>query len=216
MTKIFVVLSLLFISISLFAETLGTGSKSSGHVGSGKLPHCISDASKIEAIKAKIKANSKNEFKYDAYKKALVSDSDEELMARLVYAETKAANCQELNDKVAPIIATVIANRVKIKKGDVKAVVFQRDQFASSLNIYSESAYKEFLCPTEEKLWKSALIESSYVLSDKAKPTDTVNYFLYKHSPRWIKEPWLLAEDQALTGGNVSNCIKAFKNPNYK
>ena len=217
--KFVVGLFLSLISISAFAsETSGASSQSSGggYKASSKLPHCVNSHDELETIKTKIKANAKTENKYDGYKKALASDSDEELMARLIYSETLATNCEQQNAKVVPVIASVIANRVKIKKGDVKAVVFQRDQFASSLNVYSESAYKDFLCPDDETLWALALKEATLALSDKAKSTDTVNYFLYKHSPRWTKEPWSLEEDQVLTVVNVKKCIKAFKNPSYK
>lgn len=218
MKRIFVVVSSLFISVAVLAETTGSksGSGSNNSGGSAKLPHCVADEAEIEVIKNKIKANAKTENKYDGYKKAFASDSDEELMARLIYAETKATRCEKLNSEIVPVITQVISNRVKIKKGDVKAVVFQRDQFASSLNIYSESNYKDFLCPNDSKLWAQALSEASEALADKSKPTTTVNYFLYKHSPRWTKEPWKLEEDTSLTKGNVRDCIKAFKNPSYK
>lgn len=195
-----VAIGLLFISVPLFAS---------------QLPKCINDEREIEVIKNKIKINSKNENKYDGYRKALTSDTGEKLMARLVYAETKAANCEKLNSQIIPVITKVIANRVKIKKGDVKAVVFQCNQFASSLNIYSESNYKDFLCPKNAVLWNQALKESSLALTDKSKPSDTVNYFLYKHSPRWTKEPWKLEEDTVLTKENMRDCIRAFKNPTF-
>lgn len=218
MKRIFAVVSSLFISVAVFAETTGTRSKSgsSSSTGSDKLPHCVSEVREIEVIKNTIKLNAKNDNKYDGYKKAFASDSDEELMARLIYAETKATKCEKLNSQIVPVITTVISNRVKIKKGNVKAVVFQHDQFASSLNIYSESNYKDFLCPNDAKLWAQALSEASDALADKAKPATTVNYFLYKHSPRWTKEPWKLEEDTSLTKGSVRDCIKAFKNPGYK
>lgn len=218
MKRISAVVSSLFISVTVLAETTGANSvsSSSSSGGSDRLPHCISEVREIEAIKNKIKINAKTENKYDGYKKAFASDSDEELMARLIYAETKATRCEKLNSAIVPVITAVISNRVKIKNGDVKAVVFQRDQFASSLNIYPESNYKDFLCPSDAKLWAQALNEASAALADKAKPTATVNYFLYKHSPRWTKEPWKLEEDTSLTKGTVRDCFKAFKNPNYK
>ncbi|WP_409478370.1 hypothetical protein [Pseudobdellovibrio sp. HCB154] len=206
MKRIFAVGCSFFISVAALAET----------TDSDRLPHCVSEFRELEVINNKIKLNAKNDSKYDSYKKAFVSDSDEELMARLIYAETKATKCEKLNSAIVPVITKVISNRVKIKKGDVKAVVFQRDQFASSLNIYPESNYKDFLCPNDSKLWTSALNEASDALADKSKPTTAVNYFLYKHSPRWTKEPWKLEEDTSLTKGSVRDCIKAFKNPNYK
>lgn len=208
MKRIFAVVSSLFIAVG--------SSVSFSSDNSDRMPHCVSEVREIEIIKNKIKLNSKNDNKYDGYKEAFANDSDEELMARLIYAETKATKCEKLNASLVPVITKVISNRVKIKKGDVKAVVFQRDQFASSLNIYSESNYKDFLCPNDSKLWAMALNEASEALAGKSKPTSTVNYFLYKHSPRWTKEPWSLDEDTSLTQGSVRDCIKAFKNPGYK
>lgn len=194
----------------------GSGNKPAVKDRINPLPHCVNQTSEIEAIKAKMKANSKTTNKYDGYKKSLASDSDIELAARLVYAETKATRCEKQNNNIVPVITEVIANRVKIRKGDVKSVVFQRDQFSSSLNIYAESNYKDFLCPDDEILWNQVYNETNMALSNKRMGTDTVNYFLYKHSPRWTKEPWRLAEDQDLAKGSVRKCIRAFKNPNFK
>jgi len=182
------------------------------------LPLCIDDPAAIEKIKTTIKANSKTAFKYDGYKQALQSDSDEELMARLVYAETIAANCPELNTVIAKRIAAAIANRVRIRKGDVRNVIFQRDQFSSSMNIYVESKYLVFLCPNDSLVWnsilkitKDELAKSSGILSK-----DTVNYFLYKHSPRWTKEPWEFKEDESQTNSNIQSCVRTFHVPGWK
>ncbi|MES2802153.1 MAG: hypothetical protein V4654_06645 [Bdellovibrionota bacterium] len=216
MTKILVIVCSLFICTQVLAEVGSSNGQAAAKKSTGaKLPHCINDPTEIEAIKAKIKANSKTSNKYAGYKQALESDSDVELTARLVYAETKATNCEQKNNEIVPVIAQVIANRVKIRKGDVKSVIFQRDQFASSLNIYDESNYKDFLCPNDSSLWSKAYDESSLALSDKTQGTDTVNYFLYKHSPRWTKEPWKLEEDTSLAKG-VRECIRTFKNSNFK
>ena len=214
MKTIFIVISLFVFNV--FAEVGGSDSKKVAKDRPHQLPHCVNEAPVIDAIKAKIKANSKTANKYDGYKKVLSSDSDIQLAARLVYAETKATRCEKLNAQVVPVISEVIANRVKIRKGDIKSVVFQRDQFASSLNIYDESNYKDFLCPDDDILWNQAYTETSMALSNKKMGTDTVNYFLYKHSPRWTKEPWKLEEDKALAKGNARDCIRAFKNPNFK
>lgn len=204
MTKLFMALSVVLLTQIVSARE-----------GGDVLPFCIDQKDKVEAIAAQVKANAKTKAKYDAYKQALTSDSDQWLMARLVYAEVKAARCAELNEQVAKVIATVIANRVKIKNGDIKAVVYEKDQFASSLNIYAESNYKDFLCPNDLKLWNLVLSETANALGEKNKTT-TVNYFLYMHSPRWNKEPWQLTEDRALVNANSRKCIKAFKNKNYK
>lgn len=217
MSKLLAIVSITLITTGVFAGEVG-GSNDQAvakqSVGA-KLPNCINDPAKIDGIKATIKANSKTSNKYVGYKKALNSDSDIELAARLVYAETKATRCEKMNNDIVPVITEVIANRVKIRKGDVQSVIFQRDQFASSLNIYEESNYKDFLCPSDSALWSKVYSETFSALSDKTKGSDTVNYFLYKHSPRWTKEPWKLEEDASLTKG-VRECIRAFKNPTFK
>ena len=216
MKKLLVIVISLILSIQAFAEVGGSDNQPKSKDRLNPLPHCVNQASDVDAIKAKMKANSKTANKYDGYKKALASDSDTELAARLVYAETKATRCEKLNSKVVPVITEVIANRIKIRSGDIKSVVFQRDQFASSLNIYDESNYKDFLCPDDEILWNQVYNETHMALSNRRMGNDTVNYFLYKHSPRWTKEPWKLAEDKELAKGNVRDCIRAFKNPNFK
>ncbi|AZZ37986.1 hypothetical protein CIK05_14625 [Bdellovibrio sp. qaytius] len=217
MKQILAIVSSLFIFIQTQAAEVGGSNGQAAPKKSGaSLPHCINEASEIDTIKATIKANSKTANKYDGYKKALASDDDVQLAARLAYAETKSTNCEKQNNEILPVITQVIANRVKIRKGDVKSVIFQRDQFASSLNIYDESSFKEFLCPSDEALWKKAYSESFSALSDKTKGSNTVNYFLYKHSPRWTKEPWKLEEDQSLAKGSLRECIRAFRNPAFK
>lgn len=215
--KKFLVLAIsLILSLPAIAEVGGSDNQPKSKDRLKPLPHCVNQISDIDAIKAKIKANSKTASKYDGYKKALASDSDTELAARLVYAETKATRCEKLNSKVVPVITEVIANRIKIHQGDIKSVIFQRDQFSSSLNIYDESNYKDFLCPDDEILWNQVYNETHMALSNRKMGTDTVNYFLYKHSPRWTKEPWKLEEDQSLAKGQTRDCIRAFKNPRFK
>ncbi len=217
MSKLLAIVSITLITTGVFAGEVGgsNGQAVAKQSVGAKLPNCINDPAKIDGIKATIKANSKTSNKYVGYKKVLNSDSDIELAARLVYAETKATRCEKMNNDIVPVITEVIANRVKIRKGDVQSVIFQRDQFASSLNIYDESNYKDFLCPSDSALWSKVYSETFSALSDKTKGSDTVNYFLYKHSPRWTKEPWKLEEDTSLTKG-VHECIRAFKNPTFK
>jgi hypothetical protein len=179
------------------------------------LPACFDSATDLETVKSSIKANSSNAHKYNSYRQLLQNSTDEELLARLTYSETRAANCPQKNEAINSAIATVIGNRIKIRKGDVKSVVFQRDQFASSLNIYSESKYLDFLCPKDAELWNSSLKHASESLK-KTQHTNTVNYFLYKHSPRWTKEPWKLELDSELTTQEIKDCIHFFKSPQFK
>lgn len=184
------------------------------------LPYCVDDSAKIEEIKTTISNNKKNQFKYKGYREALHAQSDVEIMARLVYAETVGANCPEHNQKVVQGIAAVIGNRMRIRKGNVRSVVFERDQFASSLNIYTESKYLDFLCPKDTALWQAALKESGIALSNAKLELDpkTVQYFLYKHSPRWKKEPASWKDyKQDVSGGasEIESCVKFFKNKGW-
>lgn len=135
----------------------GSATSSSGAAQASSLPKCVNDPSQVDKVLQTLSANSKTKFKYDGYRKALAGDSDEEIAARLIYSETVAANCPDQNKQMAPLIAGVISNRIQRSKGDTKAVVFELNQFASSLNHYDQSAYKDFLCPRDSNLWSQAL-----------------------------------------------------------
>lgn len=182
------------------------------------LPRCIDGAAALELVRASAKANPNTEAKYEGYRKLLDSEDGTSLLARLVYAETLAANCPEKNRAIAPLIATVIGNRVKKRHGEVSRVVFQRNQFSSSLNHYSESRYREFLCPRDEALWTLSFESANVALNGNEKPAlsaDTVNYYLYRHSPRFRAPDWKLAEDSASEKG-LASCIRFFRNPKWK
>jgi spore coat protein U-like protein len=179
------------------------------------LPPCFNSSADMEALKKSIMANSQNNFKYNKYRQLLQNSSSEELLARLSYSETLAANCKFQNKAINSAITNVIANRIKIRKGDVKSVLFERNQFSSSLNIYSESQYAEFLCPKNEELWNLSLQNATKTLKETSQ-SQTVNYFLYKHSPRWKKEPWKLPLDNVLTTPDIKSCVRFFKNPRFK
>ncbi len=178
------------------------------------LPTCVKEPADIQKIITFTKKNSDNSSKYDAYRIALASDSDQALAARLIYAETIAANCPTQSANVLPLIAGVINNRVQIRKGDVKSVVFERNQFASSLNHYSSSKYLDFLCPTDALLWT----QSMNVVGKKNRdlPIAAVNYFLYKHHAGWDKEPWKLPESKLSLNSNARDCIRVFENKSWK
>ncbi len=184
------------------------------------LPLCIDDETEIAKIQAVMKSNSKNDFKYDGFKRALSGISDQELATRLVYSETLAGTCEEKNAQIAPLIAEVVGNRIRTRRGDIKSVVYQRDQFASSLNNYAESHLREFLCPKNATMWKQALAATKIGLeSDKRQlPSDTVNYYLYKHSSRFTPPNWKLPEATVATAGKaeLASCIRFFRNANWR
>lgn len=178
------------------------------------LPKCVKDSVEIQKIVTITKANTDKSSKYDGYQKALSSDSDQALAARLIYAETIAANCSTQSTIVLPLIAGAINNRIRIRKGDIKSVVFERNQFASSLNHYSSSKYLDFLCPTDATLWTQSM-NSVGKNNDDLSPV-AVNYFLYKHHPGWNKEPWKLPETKLSLNSNARNCIRVFENKSWK
>lgn len=205
-----------FVTVSVHAAELTAAIKSMTADGPA-LPHCVNDPAELEAIDIHRKQNSKNEFKYTKIREALASDSDEVLVARLAYAETLAANCPEHQRVVLYPIVSVIQNRIAKRKGDVKSVVFQRDQFASSLNGYEGSKWREFLCPTELALWQKAhraarahLPNGGSMITNIA--PDAFNYYLYQHSSKFSPPDW--AKKESLTFSNskqVEGCLKIFK-----
>jgi hypothetical protein len=143
---------------------------------------------------------------------------DMELFTRLAYAETLAANCPNLNNEISSRIVNVIGNRVLKRQRDIQGVVFERAQFASSLHTYKNSRYQDFLCPKDEALWMavSKKVESFLQKGSGFLSPDTVNYFLYKHDPRWTKEPWKLKENTTGASSEVRRCLRTFHNPKWK
>ncbi len=181
------------------------------------LPRCVDDANVIDQIVTHVNNNRRNQYKYDKYKEVLSSDSDIQLWARLAYAEVLGANCPEQNQAVGETVVNVIGNRVQLRNGDIKSVVFQRDQFASSLNIYGSSRYRDFLCPKDSALWGNIMtqIQNFRQTSSGRLASNTVNYFLYKHDPRWTEAPWNYKEDTSISTPQTQSCIRAFHVPGW-
>lgn len=183
------------------------------------LPQCLSSPDQIADIQRAQTTNAKTPHKYDGYRKVFQENSDRELAVRLAYAETLAANCPDQTAQVLAVVTSVIGNRIRIRGGDVRSVVFQRDQFASSLNIYPESRYREFLCPQDEQLWRkvdAAMRENlASPIPGASMPGDAVNYYLYRHSRRFSAPDWGLDEVVTADRG-VSDCIRVFRNPAWR
>jgi hypothetical protein len=222
MLRILVSTYLFFTSLSstVFANEIAANlsNDSITSVASEQLPKCV-DGEQKDSIRQFIKANKNSLNKYAKMTEALVSDSDQELMSRLIYAETLAANCPQENQKIAEAISLVVRNRVK-KRNSVKSVVFQKDQFASSLNVYEESRINDFLCPKDQKLWQAVVNSISRDRTFKnninsSDPTSVMHYFLYNHSPRFKKEPWTMKEYSFREGGPSSQCLRVFINENW-
>ncbi len=223
MYSLFVCLTALFAvgSFEVSEASEAKGSTKASQVGGAGLPQCVNDPLQLAAIDHHRKQNPKNEFKYTKIREALTGDSDDHLVARLAYAETLAANCPEFQNDVLPPIVSVILNRISKRKGDVKSVVFQRDQFVSSLNGYEGSMWREFLCPTDQALWHSALRAARAHLPNRASISsnispDAFNYYLFRHSSKFSPPNW--TKTDALTFSNakkVEGCLKIFK-ANFK
>lgn len=183
------------------------------------LPPCVDAESALAEVRSALAANAKSPAKYDGYRHLLRAATPLELATRLAYAETLAANCPARNEPVADIVATVIGNRIRARGGDIASVVFQRDQFASSLNIYPESRFRDFLCPNDGELWRSVEAKMHARLEDPAAnasmPGDAMNYYLYLHSPRFAAPAWKL-EEVPNADAATRACIRAFRVPNWK
>lgn len=216
-----------FFPLGVWAEVVADASQAGPSLS--PLPLCVDSPKTIAQIKATMTANSKTRHKYDGYRDALRSDSDVQILARLAYAETMAANCSGVNSQVASRIVETIGNRVKIKGGinHTRDVVFERQQFASTLNNYdfspkypnAKSRYLEFLCPTDAKLWSEIYNKAQAVLTDGPKElsSDTVHYYLFMHHPEWSKLPddWKFREDATHTTPQIQQCVRFYHNPNW-
>lgn len=151
--------------------------------------------------------------------------SEQEVMARLVYSEALATNCQGVpTNGIMNGIATVIANRVK--KGGVygkgiRGVVFQPSQFNSSLSTkYSRSRLKEFLCPMAGRDWEQAKNSTARALDPKAPnflgSDAVVMTYYYKHFlPKVVVPPsWAdpKSPKRVKLPGLPDECIGFFRN----
>ena len=155
-------------------------------------PLCLNKTAQISDIRAVQKANRKTARKYDGYRRIFQQTSDSELFARLVYAEVLAANCKPSGDELLKFITFTIHNRIQLQSGSVKAVIFKRDQFASSLNMYKQSRYKEFLCPSNKKLFQKILKFVDSLMTGSIKNNfnrRVVNYYLHQHFGSYKENP---------------------------
>ncbi len=210
----FVCLVISLVGISTHAnETAGGGAGTKQLKSESALPKCVDNPEEVQNILDIEKQNSKNEFKYKGFRTSLATDTDEDLVNRIVYSEALAANCPEHNDKLLPLIKAVVTNRIHVKK-NTRAVVFQVDQFASSLNNYTPSRYRDFLCPKNTSLWRKTQSAQAFDL-----PPDIFNYYLYQHAPEKFKlasGSWPTKTPIEFTGSKeLENCIKFFNKLPY-
>lgn len=183
------------------------------------LPNCVNAEGDIAEIQRLQKTNNNTARKYDGYRDIFRSHPDLELATRLAYAETLAANCPDQQNQIADLTTSVIGNRIRIRGGDVQSVVLQRDQFASSLNIYPESRYRDLLCPRDAELWRKVQANMRLNLEGQTPtapiPKDAVNYYLYRHSARFDPPAWKL-EEVVPVDQKTRECIRVFRNPAWK
>ncbi len=197
---------------ALAAETAAAGSAAGPAPAAGTLPSCVDAPAKIKAIQDTEGSNKKTQHKYDGFRQALSSDSDEQIVARLVYSEALAANCPSSTNQIMPAIASVIAHRAEAEK-NVRQAVFRLNQFASSLNNYSESRYGDFLCPKDQKLWSAAMAAANKALnSDDGFPKNMDGYYFFQHfktphpAPDWTKKP----SEQFPGSAEFSSCVRFY------
>lgn len=195
------------------------------------LPVCIDQSETLDNIRRIQRANRRSIHKYNGYRQAFTQHAvtEEEILARLVYAETLASHCPEHSDQSVELISATLINRIQRRSGNILEVVFERDQFASSLNIYSESQYREFLCPKNLELWRNALTTTRQMLRSSTAdtstalplPSDSVNYYFYKHSSRFTPPAWtksleeVRSSDGQPLGEEFRECVRFFRNPRY-
>ncbi|MBK9037665.1 MAG: hypothetical protein IPL83_00615 [Bdellovibrionales bacterium] len=221
-----VMICFLFHFSPLHAEVTATGKKASpgpAQSTNDSLPKCFDENSDLEKIKTHQKNNSRSQYKYQGYTQLFDQSAldDEEILTRLIYAETLAANCPEKEDSTLQLIAEVILRRIEKRRGQIRQVVFERDQFASSLNIYQESSYTNFLCPKSPELWNKAkkslgLLRSGAEMNSLS--STAYNYYLFKHSTRFKPPEWTrtFQEVKKVNLDATSICVAAYSNPQWK
>ena len=183
-----------------------------------ELPTCYKDLDLMASLKSSLQHNNLSPNKYRFYKELLNKENKNIIKNRLIYAETKASLCPEQEQLISEIISEVIQNRIRIRNNKTLSVIFERNQFSSSLNIYQNSKYKDFLCPQDLKLWAS--LQTLETKENRITSKFDVHYFLYKHDPRWTKEPWILKESDLQLSkaikSRLKECIKVFENKSWK
>ncbi len=158
-----IILSLFLSILTVQADELPTGDSSEATTSQV----CISNESTLNSIMEHQSAHRKDSHssrttphpRYGQYISTLRNSSGSEIIARLIQAETRAANCGMPNPEVQAIVTEGILNRLEKRfrtlygnqyenihslpyqkqKELVLSVVFQNSQFASSLHRYRTS-----------------------------------------------------------------------------
>lgn len=194
--------------------------------------------------------------RYNEYMRSLRNVSASELAARLAYTEIKEAGCEEHIGTIRPYVVETILNRMETRKAALfpgetrsvhelnnqdkkklaESVIFQYQQFASSLHRYKKTksgvmneGYKLFLCPPQDELFNQINDEIGEFFSSGQRtrnhPSDTYNYYLYAHAPEVFVNPpdWAnensskyLPEVTSGTSSSLRRCFRAFRESRYK
>lgn len=150
--------------ISLFVLATFTA-----HTASAASPACIADPA----------PKSNEEAVVDGLTKQI---PDDEMMARLVYAEALASNCFPVDQSVTDGIAWTVQNRVTEEKKTPRQVVLGKGQYRSTMGSCDVAKRKQFLCPLANDLvWQKALASVAKARTGVGNPFPGArNYFFPK------------------------------------
>lgn len=131
--------------------------------------------------------------------------SEDELVIRLIYSESLAANCSKDNDDaVVESIAWVLKNRLEFKRKiygeNYSEIVFKKFQFRSSFGRYDVAKRLQFLCPKNERgdlYIKARKIWTRIKYSSKNPIPNVRHYFLMEHfKDSSLKEKYYRGKDR--------------------
>lgn len=206
-----------------FADRTAQETPSNETAAEIQLPVCLK--SHDAEIQTWLKANKDSKTqKYKAYKDIYsgAGVDEPEILARLIYAESEAANCESI--KLTEYIGGAIYNRIRNKGKSISDIVFQFDQFASSLNGYSKANRAGFLCPTDLERWRMSQATVKHLLADAKSnvlPCEAASYYLYKNNPWTHENPkgfkipdW--AKAKGIKTAIDSECVRFFPDDRFK
>jgi hypothetical protein len=152
--------------------------------------------------------------------------ADDEMMARLVYAEALAANCfpadkgdADLVQSITDGIAWTVQNRVTEEKKTPRQVVLAKGQYRSTMGSCDVAKRKHFLCPLASDLvWQKALESVAKARVGKGNPFPGArNYFFpkafddSKNCSKWkgVLPAWAQPEKVVSLSSKDSPALKA-------
>jgi hypothetical protein len=163
---------------------------------------------------------------------------DDEVVARLVYAEALASRCLELHRGIDGIaegltesLAAVVWNRVRAGTPEfgegARGVVLKEAQFRSTFGACDVAKRREFLCPSGDPLWDASVRAVEKAKKGDENPLPGVqHYFFPRHfdesqtcanwkgkNPKWAKPvrrivPNLVPSER---GKALSDCVSFYR-----